>query len=415
MSAEEARQEAARTLIVGGGIAGLEALLALHDLAEDRAELTLVAPDPDFTYKPLVVEEPFSLKPAERHELAPLLSELGARFVQHAVTGVLADDHAVELADGSQIEYEILVVCMGGRARDPYQRAVTFRVGGRGTRHRCAACAQRRRRVEDARLRRAAWSDLAAADLRIGADESSPGRGNRTRRGPHVGDHARSGSTDHVRPHRKRGRRRAASDPPYRCRARDLRLRERGGRAVVDARRGGVDAGAIVALPLIEGPGLVGLPVDDHGFIPIDEHARVPGVEDVYAAGDGTTFPIKQGGLGTQQADAAAEHIAARLGAPVEAKPFHPVLRGQLITGAESLHLRHDLTGGHGEGTASADYLWWPPHKVSGRYLAAWLAHEMPRADPEPPGGLLDIEVPLSHEWHEKPMALDPYGPLGVD
>ena len=59
--------------------------------------------------------------------------------------------------------------------------------------------------------------------------------------------------------------------------------------------------------------------------------------------------------------------------------------RGQLITGAESLQLRHDLTGGHGEGTASADYLWWPPHKVSGRYLAAWLAHEMPRADPEPP------------------------------
>jgi hypothetical protein len=86
-----------------------------------------------------------------------------------------------------------------------------------------------------------------------------------------------------------------------------------------------------------------------------------------------------------------------------------------LITGAESLHLRHDLTGGHGEGTASADYLWWPPHKVSGRYLAAWLAHEMPRADPEPPAELLDIEVPLSHEWHEKPMALDPYGPLGAE
>ena len=78
MSADEAPPKAARTLIVGGGIAGLETLLALHDLADDRAELTLVAPDPDFTYKPLVVEEPFSLKPAERHELAPLLSELGA-------------------------------------------------------------------------------------------------------------------------------------------------------------------------------------------------------------------------------------------------------------------------------------------------------------------------------------------------
>jgi sulfide:quinone oxidoreductase len=156
------------------------------------------------------------------------------------------------------------------------------------------------------------------------------------------------------------------------------------------------------------------LPADDHGFIPIDEHARVIGVADVYAAGDGTTFPIKQGGLATQQADAAAEHIAARLGASVQAKPFHPVLRGQLITGVESLHMRHDLSGGHGEGTASLDYLWWPPHKVSGRYLAAWLAHEMPRAEPETPEDLLDIEVPLTHEWHEKPMALDPYRPLDV-
>ena len=30
--------------------------------------------------------------------------------------------------------------------------------------------------------------------------------------------------------------------------------------------------------------------------------------------------------------------------------------------------------GGGGEGVASPDYLWWPPHKVSGRYLAPWLA-----------------------------------------
>ena len=105
--------KAARTLIVGGGIAGLEALLALHDLAEDRVELMMVAPDPDFTYKPLMVEEPFSLWPAERHELAPLLSELGGRFVEHGVIGVLAEDHAVELDDGSRIDYDILARLSG--------------------------------------------------------------------------------------------------------------------------------------------------------------------------------------------------------------------------------------------------------------------------------------------------------------
>ena len=42
----------------------------------------------------------------------------------------------------------------------------------------------------------------------------------------------------------------------------------------------------------------------------------------------------------TQQADAAAAHIAHRLGAAIDAEPFRPVLRGKLLTGEESLHLR---------------------------------------------------------------------------
>ena len=37
-----------QVLIVGGGVAELDALLALHDLAGERAALALVAPQPDF-------------------------------------------------------------------------------------------------------------------------------------------------------------------------------------------------------------------------------------------------------------------------------------------------------------------------------------------------------------------------------
>jgi sulfide:quinone oxidoreductase len=93
-----------------------------------------------------------------------------------------------------------------------------------------------------------------------------------------------------------------------------------GGALVV---RGGLrlHADAVIALPRLVGPRIGGLTVDAAGFTPIDEHARVDGMPDVFAAGDATAGPVKQGGLATQQADAAAEAIAAEAGAPIEPRP----------------------------------------------------------------------------------------------
>jgi sulfide:quinone oxidoreductase len=169
-----------------------------------------------------------------------------------------------------------------------------------------------------------------------------------------------------------------------------------------------------VALPVMEGPSIEGLPADERGFIPIDDHARVKALDDVYAAGDGTNFPIKQGGLATQQADAAAEDIAHRIGSGPAPEPFRPVLRGKLLTGGESVNLRAEIAGGGGEGESSFDALWWPPQKISARYLAPLLYHGEVREDPEPPRRPLDVEVELPKEWHEEPMAIDPLEPPNV-
>ena len=98
------------------------------------------------------------------------------------------------------------------------------------------------------------------------------------------------------------------------------------------------DADYVVTLPLLRGPELAGVPTTPpDGFIPVDEHGQVRGLADVYAAGDAVDFPVKQGGLAAQQADAVAEHIAARYGASVDAAPFRPVLRGMLFTGEDPL------------------------------------------------------------------------------
>ena len=135
-----------------------------------------------------------------------------------------------------------------------------------------------------------------------------------------------------------------------------------------------LEAERVVTLPMLLEPDLAGVPRDPDGFIPVDDHGRVDGVDDVYAAGDAITFPIKQGGLATQQADAVAEAIAARAGAPVAPAPFRPVLRGVLLTGGAKRYLRYALTGDEDEGAASEQALWRPPHKIAGRYLSPYLS-----------------------------------------
>jgi sulfide:quinone oxidoreductase len=110
------------------------------------------------------------------------------------------------------------------------------------------------------------------------------------------------------------------------------------------------------------------------GFIPTDAHGRVLGVENVYAAGDGTAFPVKQGGLAAQQADAAAAAIAAAAGVEIDPAPFAPVLRGMLLTGAEPHYLRHDLTRAEAESETADRPLWWPASKIAARTLTPYLA-----------------------------------------
>jgi sulfide:quinone oxidoreductase len=144
-----------------------------------------------------------------------------------------------------------------------------------------------------------------------------------------------------------------------------------------------VQAERIVALPRLVGPWIGGLPHDGQGFLATDEHGAVVGAEAVWAAGDGTAFPIKQGGLAAQQAGAAASAIARFLGADVPAEPFRPVLRGMLLDPAGPRFL--DST----RGDVPTMPLWWPPTKVAAPHLSDYLAPGTP-ATPE---GAEEIDV----------------------
>ncbi|MGZ8692868.1 MAG: CBS domain-containing protein, partial [Gaiellaceae bacterium] len=162
---------------------------------------------------------------------------------------------------------------------------------------------------------------------------------------------------------------------------------------------GTIAADRVVALPRLRGLRIDGLPQTVEGFVPVDAHGQVHHLSDVFAAGDITSFPVKQGGIAAQQADAAAEMIAANLGADITPQPFRPVLRGLLLTGSQPRYLRHDLTGVAGDtSSASPQPLWWPPAKIVGRYLAPFFGAlagvESPPEAPSAPGAV-PVEVEL--------------------
>jgi sulfide:quinone oxidoreductase len=143
----------------------------------------------------------------------------------------------------------------------------------------------------------------------------------------------------------------------------------------------------------------------------VDEHCRVLGAPGVYAAGDCTDCAIKQGGVATQEADAAAAHIAAAAGALVAAEPFSPVLRGRLMTGGVDKFLSRSAAG---ESRSDDIALWWPPAKVSGRYILPWLSRwdKTLRVD-KPAQASLEVDVPFPLRTPSAALAgLTPYSPL---
>jgi sulfide:quinone oxidoreductase len=355
-----------RVLIAGGGVAALEAALALRALAADRVRVELLAPGTQFPLRPASVTSPFT------GEDAPEVSWSRMQLTLHrgALESVDADAHDVMTTDGGRLRFDRLLIATGARAVDAVHGATTFR-GPISAGVVDAAIHSARERVIFTLPAEAAWG-LPVYELALLAAHER-------QEGPEL-----MIVTPEPRPLDVFGR--TASDAV-------ARLLDRAGIEFVgdtaadsvlgDAliTRGGrmIRADAVVALPRLQPRPLPGLP---EGFLEIDEHARVVGVPDVFAAGDVTAEPIKQGGLATQQADAAAERIALEAGAELEPRPYRPVLRGLLLTGEAPLYMRTDL-GGEDALARKLRYepprtsrapLWWPDQKIVGRYLAGYLA-----------------------------------------
>src|SRR5262245_61924111 len=115
-----------RVLIAGGGVAGLEALLALHDLAAGRVSLTLLAPQREFTYRPMATAVPFARGHMQRLDLADATREHRAEFVRGTLAEVDAGAKEAVLADGRRLGYDALLVAVGAASAPAYGRVSTW-------------------------------------------------------------------------------------------------------------------------------------------------------------------------------------------------------------------------------------------------------------------------------------------------
>lgn len=111
-----------------------------------------------------------------------------------------------------------------------------------------------------------------------------------------------------------------------------------------------VEADAVIALPRLEGRRIGGIPHDEDGFIAVNEHGGVVGLERTYAAGDVSSLFFKQGAFASQQADTVAEAIAAAAGVGVEPRAAGPQMRAVLWTAQGPRY----LCGGSGEADGRA-------------------------------------------------------------
>jgi sulfide:quinone oxidoreductase len=358
-------------LIAGAGPAALEAALTLHKIAGERVVTTVLAPDRDFNYRPLSVLEPFAAGGAIDYPLKRIAADAGFMHRLGSLASVDSLAHTVHTADGETLPYDVLVVAAGARSVPPAPGMTAFD----GSLTAAKAMHGLVQDIEGGYTQRVAFVAPPGGAWPLPLYELALMLAERAfEMGVHPELHFVTCEEAPLalfgpEPAREVAKLLASARIVVHTNSRLDRLEH--GHLHLAPRGEDLAMQRVVTLPRLTGPGIDGLPVDADGFVDTDAHARVTGVPDVYAAGDMTAFPIKQGGLACQQADAAAEHIAARAGADLEPAPFTPVLRGMLLTERWSRFLRREV--GADAGTVAGHALWWPPAKIAGRELAGYL------------------------------------------
>ena len=361
---------ARHVVVAGGGIAGAEALLALRALAGDRVRLTLVTPDDELVLPPLSVAEAFALGHAEHQPLSAVLHEAGAEQVKSRLRSVDPGQRSIELEDGSRLDYDALVLCVGARPVARVEGATTW--WPRGEREGFTGML---RDLEEGYTKRVAFVIPPGAVWPLPLYELALMTARQVR-DMGIDDAELSVITPEAVPLALFGLQ-AATVLRDELRAAGIHLhsatvaRVTAGHPasiVLQPRTDRLEVDRVIAIPAVEGPAIPGTEQDQAGFIEVGAGWRMQGSEDVWAAGDAVAYPVKFGGLAAQQADIIAAEIARAAGAEVTVDNGPLTLQGVMMTGDAP----RELTAATPVQAASP--MWRPTTKVFGEYLTPFLA-----------------------------------------
>jgi sulfide:quinone oxidoreductase len=360
-----------RVVVAGGGVAGIESLLALRSLAGARVELTLLSPDDRFRLRALAIAEPFSLGHAREVPYTRIRRDLGVRHLAVSVTSV--DDAHGELttSDGAVVEFDALLLTTGAVMTDGLEHAMTWRPDG--SQERLGGLL---RDLEEGYSKRVAFVvpagptwPLPAYELALMTAREVAGMGI----DPDV-----TVVTAEAEPLSGFG---SDASATLRSALEAAGIELLAGTTVRVVKRAGlrletepigpdIPIDRVVAIPVLRGPAIEGVACDEYGFVRVDGGGMVEGCARTWAAGDCVVSPLKMGGLAANQGSRAAHAIAVAAGAmpPLEDND-ELVLHAVLMTGETSIAL-----DGRALAPVPGAPHWWPARKVGSRYLEEYLA-----------------------------------------
>lgn len=367
-----------RVLVAGGGAGGLEAVLALRELAGSRVRTTVLTPATEYVDRPMTVREPFAHGSAAHYDLPALVRDMDAVLVADGLAWVDPATRTVHTSGGDTLEYDALVLAVGARVQpvphaktigDPHLgdllQGVVQDIEG-GYLHRIAFVVGERIAwplpVYELALMTAerAYDMSATVDITIVTPETAP----LTVFGPDASE----------------GLSRLLFDAGITTITDTVAKVPSAKRVVLGAHRPDLEVDCIVGLPLLYGPAIRGIPSGEHGFIPVDPYTRVVGAANVFAVGDACDYPIKHGGIAAQQAQTAALVIAQLAGADVTPEPLRAELHGMLMTGANPVYLSARAAGKTGFASEITTAPGWSSDtKIAARYLAPFLGSHEPK------------------------------------